>query len=423
MKEKMNSKECKAMPSKKPRLKHNLVWVVFGTLLLPGILAILVSLCGPRVILKWMKSDYALGGKTQPLTTPVFDLAHIKSHAVQKYVEEWLPRHLPLYSLFIRLNNQIYYSIFKKSYADNSRLIVGKSNQLFEMIYINSYCNRLDMPFRHKENLREWANKLKIISDFFEKQGKTFVFVITPSKAEYMPEAIPHRWHCQDAGLSAHIKEMEKLLTERKIRFVNGSTLMKQATQQYQLAMFPRGGIHWNMLGASIETNAIIDVINRDGHIHLQPLHFDYTMQNEAHGQDKDLMWLLNLLRPDYHYPVPKVIYKNSPITAQHLSAALIGGSFLEKIVDIFTENKTFSKLSYYRYFKLDRTEYTPGKPSIKNEIQVESGKDLAPILTADVVILEENAAGSITQHAELFYNVMNQFAFSNRQKHMDVHG
>lgn len=390
--------------------RYNLMWLLFAFMLLPCILAIIVMIGSARSIPKWMAHDYKLGGFTKELKAPPFDLVHLKSHDLQKYIETWTSNHLPLRSLLIRLNNQIFYTFFHKSHSDLVGLIVGKSRELFEIAYINSYCGLIPMDFRNSTKLTQWANQIKELSDFFEKRGKTFIYVITPSKVEYIPHALPERFRCKkENGISPHIKELERLLSERKVSYINGSSLMVSATKEYGTSMFPRGGIHWNHLAASLESNKVIDAINKKGNVHLHPLRFSYEMINEPEGQDKDLMTLLNVFRPDDNYSVPKMTYvkhgANKPI-----KAAVIGGSFLEKMLDIFNENKTFSNISFYRYFKLDKIDYAYTDKKVKPLKNAPSAKDLAPIFAADVVLLEENSEITVSEHGRMLYETIKKF-------------
>ncbi len=382
--------------------RHNLIFFVFLVFFLPGLLALIISLCGQGVIFKWMLPNYRLHGITKDTQTPSFDLNHVKSHEMQKYLDNSLTKQLPLRSLFIRLNNQIHF-IFKKSYAADG-VVIGKLNQLFEMSYIKPYC----LESKDSKKIADWANKLKKISDFFEKRGKTFIYVITPSKAEYMPENIPKRFHCMNNGISPENREIEQLLKEKKVRYINGSDLMVNAMHQYNFPMFPKGGIHWNTLGATIEANAIIDAINEDNKFHLNQIQFSYSPSYNPEGQDHDLHAVLNLIIKDSRYLVPAVSYKKVKEANKTIYLACIGGSFLEKLNKIFMENKTFSKISYYRYFKLYRTEMEFGKKPIQYEIN-SSAPDLTSILAADVILLEENSSIIVSAHGELFFDVLFQ--------------
>ncbi len=397
-------------------IRHNLIWVVLIILILPCLFGLMVMIGGPNAILKWMKSDYKLLGFTQNETPPPFDLNHVTNHEVQKYLEEWVTKKLPMRSLLVRINNQIYYSMFERSHAYNSHLIIGKSKQLFEKTYIDTYCRQLKSDL---SQLTDWADKLKELNVFFEKQGKTFIYVITPSKAEYMPESIPDRYQCKNIGVSSHIKMIESLLQERKIRFVNGSELMFTAKDKYGIPMFPQGGIHWNALGATLGANAIIETINLAGRVTLNPILFDYVMKNEASGNDRDLLSLLNVMHPNTNYLVPKVHYRNTLIPSKPIKAVCIGGSFLGMLVDIFTKNQTFSNLSFFRYLKLDVTNYEYNKKLEQHNVNLESGELFAALRQSDVIILEENAMLTVSNHGKLFYDEVKKSASAKRIDHV----
>lgn len=380
--------------------RHNLIFFVFLVFFLPGLFALIISLWGQGVIFKWMLPNYKLHGVTKEAQSPAFDLKHVNSHEVQKYLENSLTKQLPLRSLFIRLNNQIHF-IFKKSYAADG-VVIGRSNQLFEMSYIKPYC----LDLKDSKKIVDWADKLKSISDFFEKRGKTFIYIITPSKAEYMPENIPNRFHCMNNSISPENREIEQLLKGKRVRYINGSDLMVKAKHQYNFPMFPKGGIHWNALGATIEANAIIDAINEDNKFHFAKIKFNYLPSYNPEGQDHDLHAVLNLIIKDSRYLVPVVSYKKTKAANKKISLACVGGSFLEKLNKIFMENKTFSQISYYRYFKLYRAEMEFGKKPIQYEMD-SSTPDLTSILAADVILLEENSSIIASAHGQLFYDVL----------------
>lgn len=382
--------------------RHNLLLFVLFLMLLPLPLALISNLFGPHVIFKWMAADYRLGGMTNESSPPPLNFAQIRSHEIQHHLEKQITNHLPLRSFFIHLNNQIYYSFFQKSYLDDGRMVIGKSKQLYEIEYINSYCGRVS---RDAKALTAWADKIKRISNLFEEQGKVFIYLITPSKAESLPEQIPERFHCNKKMMSQHVEVMENLLRERHINYINGSKLMKEARKQYGLDMFPRGGIHWNTLGAAVVANAIIKVINNHG-CKIKPIEFDFQITKDPQGQDRDLVWLLNLLHPDDSYPVPLLTYKNNQ-QKNPMKLTMIGGSFLERIIDVFMANKTFSHISDYPYFRLGKVEYEPEKKPMKLETNLAATNFIDPILASDIIILEENSALTLSGHGQLFYSTL----------------
>lgn len=393
--------------------RYNVIWLLLILMLLPGLIWVDMILLGEKHVFKWTKSNYRLTGMTSSLKPPKqMDLKHFKNHEVQKYIEQKLSESLPLRSWFIRLSNQLYYSIFKTSYAYYNNIVIGKNNTLFEKIYITSYCGLIEPLNYSQKQLVDWANKLKELSDFFEKNGKTFIYLITPNKAEYMPEAIPKRYHCHVRGPSPHLKLFTQLLDERKINYVNAVDLIFTATQQFNTSMFVKGGTHWNTLGVALTVQSLIDMANRKSRFSLNQVAFDYSIVNKANGIDHDLLSLLNLIKPNKQYPVPKVNFKKNKFSEKYaVTTSLIGGSFFEMINQVFISNNIFSHLRFYRYFKLAELDYHAGKINITYDLDQSLDKVIQNIVHSDIIILEENSLMTRSNHGLLFYNTMKKYS------------
>ena len=353
-----------------------------------------------------------LWGIVENLHKPQINIKNLISHDIQKYYEQLFTNNLPLRTLTIRLSNQIYYSLFKKSYSYNNQIVIGKNKQLYELAYINNYCGLNNPPF-DEVYLLNWANILKELNDFFIRKGKKFIYVITPSKAEYLPSDIPNRFHCDKHGISPHVKTLEAFLSERGIHYISGPHLMIQATKEYKTSMFPRGGTHWNYLAGGVAANAIIQTINQLGIPTLKPLTFNYKLK-KPEGTDVDLTELLNLFKANKKYLVPKLDFKLSPINS--ISLAIVGDSFSDQFLDAFLKSDTFSKIDFYRYFKFSKTEYKKNSDPLVEDVNINSAHVLDSILAADVVILEENTLNTMSEHGLLFHNLMKKLALNNKK-------
>ena len=269
--------------------KHNLLWILILIIPVIGLLTLVASLI---IFFQSSFNNHTFAGDSKYIHYPGLNAHTFQSHHYQQYVEALISKELRLRNSFIRVNSQLYYSLFKKSFAQDSQLIVGENNMLFEMGYITAYCHQHEMPYNELSQL----NNLKELSDYFTSRGKTFIYVITPSKAEYMPNAIPKRFHCQDVGISAHINTIKQLLDARHVRYIDGPSLMVEATQKYGTPMFPQGGTHWNWLGSTVCTSAIIHRINEDKRFELPILKFNYVMGKvDPDDSDNDLLSIAKL--------------------------------------------------------------------------------------------------------------------------------
>ncbi len=71
----------------------------------------------------------------------------------------------------------------------------------------------------------------------------------------------------------------------------------------YPIDLFPRGGIHWNLLGAALALRDITHMGGEAPGLAHRRFAFDWREHDLAKGTDKDLLDLLNLFWPPERYP------------------------------------------------------------------------------------------------------------------------
>ena len=175
--------------------------------------------------------------------------------------------------------------------------------------------------------------------------------------------------------------------------------------------MFPQGGIHWDSLGETIVAQAVVQMINRNPSLHLEPIQFTYQITRvDPNTSDMDLSSLTEIFKPDLHFKVAQVRLchnMRSPVSTMKL--AVIGGSFNNNLTTTFFENKTFQQIDYYYYFKQHRIFSNEENGSIAHDFDPTIKSGLAPILSANIVILEENSSLTVSEHGQAFYSAMKE--------------
>ncbi|MFZ0219852.1 MAG: hypothetical protein WAL30_06570 [Candidatus Aquirickettsiella sp.] len=394
---------------KKLFFDYNFIIFLFLLIFSPFLILIMNFIFYPNFNFLFNKN---LSGVVENINKPPLNLKNIKSHSIQKYYEQLFIKKLPLRSLTIRLNNQIYYSFFNKSYSNNNQIVIGNDNQLLELPYIKNYC-QIDVPKITKEYVIAWADKIKKLNDFFISKGKKFIYLIVPSKVEYLPSSIPARFRCKPHGISPQVRLLETLLTERGIPYVNGPQLMIESTKNYKISMFPKGGTHWNYLAGAITANFILETVNQSNSAIFNPLSFNYKLTSNPEGTDVDLFSLLNLLNTNVNYLVPKLTFKRSLPIKSELKLAVIGDSFATQFINAFLKSEVFSEIFYDSYFTFNLTYKKNSWPTL-NKINKESSHALDDIMSSDIVILEENTANTMSNYSMTLYNLMNKLAFNS---------
>ena len=363
------------------------------------VIAILLTLTlplGSMVIFKLFagRSAVALGywrlelvGTFPDVPRPDFTIQDWLNHRFQDSASKWFSRYFGARGLFVKVGNQVNYSLFGTSYMNNQSIIIGKQSQLYELAYINDYCKLIHpMPLELAEaHVKEIAE----IQDRLGRHGIAFVLLITPSKASIYPEFIPDIFCRSPKSTSRDYENFVPLLDKYKINYVDGHTITLAAKAGEPAPVFTQGGTHWNYLGAYYTVARLLEMIEAltrqsIGRLSLQDLEIDH----KPSGTDKDLAELLNLISPPYTYLVPHpTIVREGP--AQDLGKAVfVGGSFIWTVLDILNFTNIFQAMDAYYYYKLLLKSY-PAKTSGSIDVsQIDWNKD---VLTSQVLVLEIN--------------------------------
>ncbi|HME70977.1 MAG TPA: hypothetical protein VKM54_14070, partial [Myxococcota bacterium] len=269
----------------------------------------------------------------------------------QTYVSKRIGTLTPIYKPAIRWKNQFYYSLLRTSGTPS--ILIGQNGQLFGANYIEEYCARDTAELRPRAEA--WAEKIARMQRFYEARGKIFLYVNTPSKPAVYPEYLPAGYKCP-ATEEDRLRKLEvyrSILDRYHIRYVDAATLTAQARSSYPIDLFPRGGIHWNMLGATLAAQAITQAVNRQrGSQLLTPFTFTWQTSFEPRTSDKDLLEIMNLRWPDERYPVPVPTIESIPPKGpcQPARVTEVGGSFLFTINAVLEEVTCPPVIRYWFY-------------------------------------------------------------------------
>lgn len=365
--------------------------------LLP-LLLIMQIMVLPLPLIIWGKTAFKkdrslIGVANTVLTLPAISGSSLLAKKWQKQFEDWLNLKIPFRIQLIRIHNQIYYSLFSSSYTFDDRIVIGKKNYFYQISYLNKYCNSKHIVYRQAQ-FDEWAAKLQALNDFFQKRGQKFVYIISPSKASYFPEYFPANYQCNGVHRPDYVLA-QHALKNVAFPYVDGSKILLQNKPQYGALLFPLGGIHWTVLGAAL---IMQDVLKKIAAPQLPKLQFSYTTSFSPNGTDSDLLDLNNLFFPQKYYIVPVVSFTKIPsiYSGKQLKVALVGSSFSMHLVQLFNQEKLFTQMDYYFYFKERHFQVKSDTPpeqvflDTKN-VDLTDPKTYQDILNADVVIFEEN--------------------------------
>ncbi len=339
-----------------------------------------------------IRSAAPLSGLPKPKPTP-WSLDAFLSGETQKAVSDNFRRALPIFPISVRARNQIVFSLFGASPAPG--VAIGRDGQLFEQIYIDEFCRRGAAP--NPAGVARWADGIHEIQQAVEGTGKSFVYLVSPSKVARYSADLPTDLSCaaQAPGSPDKLAPYLTALAERGVRYVDGAGLISAERAEFDAPLFARGATHWNALGAALAlreiTSASPSAIGR--------LDFVWRETTQAVGWDRDLLDMLNLLWPDAAYPTAVIERAGASQPCARAPVLLaLGDSFLHPLLTAATLAACPPRVDYWFYMRTENggvelwhDRRAPGGADYGQRLGIEPHLLVEDLSEADLVILEEN--------------------------------
>ena len=318
--------------------------------------------------------------------------ANLASGAWQHYAANHVRSLTRMYRDATRWKYQIYYSAL--GMAGTPDITVGRGGELLAHDYITDYC-RFD-PVAMEARALPWAERLRALQDFFRARGQMFIYVVTPSKVAIHPEYLPASYPCPGRAYDGRKMEIyHPALQKAGVAFIDGPAIVRRALPDAPFDLFPRGGIHWNQLGAALAARAFIAEMDAQG-AGLPQLDFDVAISHHPQDIDRDLLDLLDLnLSYEYgSYPVPVLTFHSQvdgACATRHIVE--VTGSFIFEIDNTLRQLACAPDMRVYFYW--NREAYHTGPIESRGGWKThdaDPSKRREDILSwADVIVLEEN--------------------------------
>lgn len=359
------------------------------------------------IITKWtdLKVDvplYNAGAGAKP----DFSLQSFISGDFQTRYEDWFRKSYAGRSIVIKTYNQLRFSLFHLS---TQNTVVGENNDLFQSEYIEEYLgldSRYDFsdPDR-RENLEAYVDKLAEISQMLSKQGKTFLFWLTPAKCDYNFADIPDHYLAQSPQEYVRgVDILRDLLEEKNVPYIDSYDIISQT--DWECPIFYKSGIHWSRPVEQEVSRQVLERIEELRGQNVKKFQFVDLKKVEEGYRDRDLWNLMNIWEEpeETHYE-----YTTEPIVSEgdaDIHLLLQGGSFAEGAWEDFTRNNICSDIHYIVY-----NQHVVEMDGTKNEISY--GNDTF-LVDSDWSNLD---LGSMVEESNVILveaNAKHLFAFSN---------
>jgi hypothetical protein len=203
--------------------------------------------------------------------------------------EKYLNETFGFREFFVRLNNQVAFSLFKKSSAQ--QVVLGKDGCLFEENYIKAYYGE---DYIGVDSLTHRMQKLKFITDTLRKLNKNIILIFAPGKASFFPEYIPDT--CKRPIGPTNYGYSVQLAKEYGLNYIDFKSYFIDHKKTSPYPLYPRCGIHWSFYGECIVADSIIRYIERLRKIDMVNIWWNRVVTDDPRDRDNDVGDAMNLL-------------------------------------------------------------------------------------------------------------------------------
>jgi alginate O-acetyltransferase complex protein AlgJ len=324
-------------------------------------------------------------------------LKTFKNRTWQNSLARTIGPSFPLFNNAVKLHNQIVYSVFGVSTSHH--VLLGKDGYLHNPFYAKAYCSR-DLA-GSADALRQWAQKIRDMQDIVTARGQIFLYVLTPSKIEHLPETLPAAYPCQSPDRDRFTAAALTYLDAAGVKYLDVTATMEGFEEKYGYGPFPRYGIHWTQLGGYPGALAIIRAINAaKGKAALMPFEIAVSPAKVPVQMDYDYAFVLNIRST----PKPKdtaAFSVTTPAPSQcppPVSIIAVGGSFFQALGENLSLSPCPPNLSQLFYLTRNTYRYEGGKYTVVGPPDYELLKQ------AEVVIVEENVGALSLPHLSRYH-------------------
>ncbi len=291
--------------------------------------------------------------KTRPLNG-VFELAEKPDLLIKNWFNgeyqadysKYYEDHIGFRNFFVRVNNQVQYSLYKKTRSNKT--VIGQDNYLFERGYIDDY---MGYSFVGEERIEGNMINIKRIQVELKKDSVTLLMAFAPGKASYFPEYFPSEYDTSKKTISNYNCYVAKC---RKfgVNFIDFNSYFLFLKKENNIKLFSKGGIHWGEYGVAVALDSLSKVIEQIRGINM--IDFEYNKidyPDTLLKSDKDISDVMNLIfEPSfYRMPYPNYIFKKS-LASVKPRLLIIGDSYSYGILNSPITKELYREIEFWYY-------------------------------------------------------------------------
>jgi SGNH hydrolase-like domain, acetyltransferase AlgX len=285
----------------------------------------------------------------------------------QKNFEDALNINIGFRKTFVRLYNQINYSLFSVSKAEG--VVVGENGFIYAPSYISGYVGR---DFVGIESITIQLEKAKVIQDELKKRGVDLIFAFAPGKGSLCPEHIPDRF-LQNINLdSTNYGCYINTGNEKNLNIVDLRKYLLLAKNKSTHPLFSKVGVHWSDYAAFLAADTIIKKIELLKNIKLiHPAIVKSELRDTLKPADKDVEIMMNLFTDLSFNKMSYFEFGFTKDTSCFRPRVLtIADSYFSTIVATGIVDSVFSDWKYWLYNEYKTSNRSEKEYDFNNDIE-----------------------------------------------------
>ncbi len=233
------------------------------------------------------------------------------SREYQDLKDDYNNDHWAFKELYVRLNNQFYYSAFNQIRVNN--FVAGKEGYLYSETYIFS---AFGDDYIGKEKIRSKLEKAKVIQDSLKKKGIDLLLVYAPGKGEYCIEQIEDKY--KHPITHTNYQDYIALSNQLGLNVLDLKAYFQKLKPTTPYPLFPKFGHHWSYYGECIAVDTIIGHIEKLHHCDLPDISWKkIEVVDTARSRDADVLKSMNLYKnPEQNMKLayPEVLFEQDSL-------------------------------------------------------------------------------------------------------------
>lgn len=347
------------------RKLHIWSWILVGTLLLPMFQQV-TGLIHTR----------KLKGAVNVAEVPEISAEDWFNVAFQPAAEKALNDRFGFRSAFIRVNNQLAFTLYRKALA--SGVVIGKKNYFYESNYINAYYGT---DFLGDSVIREKVMKLKVIQDSMAEKGTELLVTFAAGKGSYYPDYFPDRYHKEKGP--TNIERYVKYCQDAGVNYIDFNSWFLEMKDTSSYCLYPRTGVHWSYYGMVLAADSLIKYSEELTGKDMPEFKWgNIKLSRQYRSSDRDIEDGMNILfRVNYDkLAYPEISYAEG--VADSVKSIVVADSFYWGLHNLGISNRAFHKGEFWYYYNSIMANHLDEATSV-GEIDV-----LPSLIESDVIIL-----------------------------------